>query len=190
VGDATHVVFNFPHSGEDEDEEGHRRLMSEFLASLAAAMLRRSSGSRSSSAAPSSKQRRQAARRGGVLLLMLCNDQWSRWHVEAAARDAFFFLEGGRAPCGGRRVRGAGCSNLSAAAAAHRSLTLAALLLDLHSLLLAHYAPPRTRRAGMAPFPADAFDGYSPRRGYSDEAFPFSRALTYTLAFRPPPGLC
>lgn len=26
------------------------------------------------------------------VLLTLCNDQFSRWHVEAAARDAFFFL--------------------------------------------------------------------------------------------------
>ncbi|KAL4443764.1 hypothetical protein ABPG75_011501 [Micractinium tetrahymenae] len=73
LADATHVVFNFPHTGVDEDDEGHCRLLADFFASAGAALLAQGGSAQ--------------------VLLTLCNDQFSRWHAEAAGRAAFFFLE-------------------------------------------------------------------------------------------------
>lgn len=39
AGRATHIVFNFPHTGVDEDDDVHRRLMADFFASAGAALL-------------------------------------------------------------------------------------------------------------------------------------------------------
>lgn len=39
VGEATHIVLNFPHTGVDEDDEGHRRLLAGFFESAGAALL-------------------------------------------------------------------------------------------------------------------------------------------------------
>lgn len=110
---ASHILLNFPHSGEDEDDEGHRLLMADVFASAGAALL--------------------AQGGSAEVLLTLCNDQFSRWHVEASARDAFFFL------------------------------------------------------LASVPFTPTAFPGYTPRRGYNDDAFPHERAVTYRLTFHPPP---
>ncbi|KAL4422052.1 hypothetical protein ABPG77_004868 [Micractinium sp. CCAP 211/92] len=112
AGRATHIVFNFPHTGVDEDDDVHRRLMADFFASAGAALL--AQGGRAQ------------------VLLSLCNDQFSRWHAEAAARAAFFFLE------------------------------------------------------ESAPFPLDAFPGYSPARGSGASGFPMECPLTYRFSFCPP----
>ncbi|GAB4821707.1 hypothetical protein N2152v2_008753 [Parachlorella kessleri] len=69
---STHLVWQFPFTGRDEDVEVHKRLMAAFLASAAAAMLRL--GFRAQ------------------VLVTLCNDQYQRWAVEAAARESFFYI--------------------------------------------------------------------------------------------------
>lgn len=100
--------------------------------------------------------------------------------MEAAARDAFFFLEGEPVMPLGRVWHGVmepilDCLHQSPAS---RESTM---------------SPPSETRprpphlaAASAPFSAAQFPGYEPRRGYSDDGFPVSRAVTYRLAFHPP----
>ncbi|KAK9817283.1 hypothetical protein WJX72_012211 [[Myrmecia] bisecta] len=66
------VLWNFPFTGADEDREAHRDLMQHFFGSVAAALALHN---------PSCQ-----------VLLALCNDQFSRWGVEQAAREAFMFV--------------------------------------------------------------------------------------------------
>lgn len=72
--DGLAVVWQFPFTGVEEDQEGNRDLLAAAFASLAAAWLA------------------AGVWRGATLFLTLCNDQFSRWGVQRAARDAFFFL--------------------------------------------------------------------------------------------------
>lgn len=46
-------------------------------------------------------------------------------------------------------------------------------------------ATPPPPVAGSQPFDAAAFAGYTPVRGYDEDPFPHSRAITYRFAFLP-----
>lgn len=81
------LVFTMPHTGDDEDDEAHKQLMRDFFSSAGAMLLRRAvtATPRGGGSGPPPS---------GEILLTLCNDQLSRWSVEAAARDAFWFMTG------------------------------------------------------------------------------------------------
>eukprot|EP00887_Chlorella_sp_A99_P007864 scaffold20.g7864.t1 len=68
----TAVVWMHPHTGADNDDAGHHRLLADFFASAAALMLREGFQAR--------------------VVLTLASDQYQRWAVESAAREALFSL--------------------------------------------------------------------------------------------------
>ena len=88
-----------PCTGDEDGDEEHRALMAAWFASLGAAALeaehrRRSNGGAAAAATGDASRSSSSGGGGCTVLLSLCNDQFSRWRVEAAARAAFFFLAG------------------------------------------------------------------------------------------------
>ena len=73
----TKVVWNFPFTGTDEDEEAHMELMRQMFASLGRSCLRADRFLDSTC----------------IIRLGLQGDQFSRWHVQQIARAHFFFLD-------------------------------------------------------------------------------------------------
>lgn len=170
---------NAARTGNDEDDDGHKRLMQDFFASAAAMLLRRAAAAAAAAASVKSGLGERGGSGGSLLtaprcevLLTLCNDQLSRWHAEAAARDAFWFMTGALGRGLGKGLRGRGllplphclrCLQLQLAAAS------APVPTTLH--------PPQARSPLMPPLSRDTRQCGAPTTSPSPTAAPSPTAL-------------